>query len=150
MRLALLVLLLWLPAVAPSADSDAPARQGDLVIVKEGTKEYHRPGCEVIRDGKGVLAMTRAQAEARKFTSHEGCDPAQVKAEEPAATPPGKPGAKPSPKTMVVVDGGRHYHKDGDCKRLGKETKKMTLDEAGRKLWPCPECKPPIRPRPKN
>lgn len=148
MRPALLVLLLWLPAVA--SPPDGPVSQGELVIVKEGTKVYHRPGCEVIRDGKGVLAMTRAQAESRKLTPHEGCDPEKVKADEPAATPPGKPGAKPSPKTMVVVDGGRHYHKDGDCKRIGKETKKMPLDEAGRKLWPCPECKPPIRPRPRD
>jgi hypothetical protein len=148
-RLAPLVLLLWLPAAAPpAADPGAPARQGELVIVKEGTKEYHRPGCEVIRDGKGVLAMTRAQAEGRKLTPHEGCDPDKVKPDEPAAAP-GKPGAKPSPKTMVVVDGGRHYHKDASCKRVGKETRKMTLDEAGRKLWPCPECKPPIRPRPR-
>lgn len=148
MRIASLILLLaWSSAMLPPAGAGAPAPQKELVIVKEGTKEYHRPGCDVIRDGKGVLAMTRAQAEGRKLTQHEDCDPAKVE----AAGKPGsaaKPGSKPSPKTMVVVDGGRHYHKEG-CKRLGKETKEMALEEAGRKFWPCTVCKPPIRPRPR-
>jgi hypothetical protein len=148
MRLASLILLLALPVVArPPAAADPPAFQSELVIVKDGTKEYHRPGCDVIRDGKGVTAMTRAQAEGRKLTPHEGCDPEKV--EETPASGTGKPGAKPTPKTMVVVDGGRHYHKDEKCERVGKGSKKVPLEEAGRKLWPCPECKPPIRPRPR-
>lgn len=115
--------------------------------MKEGTKAYHRPGCEVIRDGKGVMAMTRAQAESRKFTQHDGCDPA--KQPEPEPSPSGKPSGKPAAAPVVFVDGGRHYHKE-DCKRLGKDSKKMALDEAGRKLWPCTVCKPPIRPRPRR
>jgi hypothetical protein len=148
MRLATLVLLLALPiATPPPAAAGAPPLQSELVIVKDGTKEYHRAGCEVIRDGKDVMAMTRAQAEARKLTQHEGCDPDKV--EDAPAPAAGKPGAKPAPKTMVVVDGGRHYHKDEKCPRVGKGSKKMPLEEAGRKLWPCPQCRPPIRPRPR-
>jgi hypothetical protein len=148
MRPATLVLLLALPvATLPPASAGAPPLQSELVIVKTGTKEYHRAGCEVIRDGKDVMAMTRAQAEARKLTQHDGCDPEKV-AEAPAAAP-GKPGAKPAPKTMVVVDGGRHYHKDETCKEVGKGSKKVPLEEAGRMLWPCRACKPPIRPRPR-
>ena len=125
----------------------ASTAQSELVIVREGTKEYHTPGCEVIRDGKGVLAMTRAQAEGRKFTQHDACDPAKAPPEAPAATgPTGKTGGKPSAETMVWVDGGRHYHKE-DCKRLDQKRTRMALDEAGRKFWPCTTCKPPIRPR---
>jgi hypothetical protein len=146
MRLAPLILLLALPVAPPPAG--APLRQGELVIVKEGTREYHRPGCEVIRDGKDVLAMTRAQAEGRKLTQHPECDPDKVAPAEPAAEA-AKAGAKPARTPMVVVDGGRHYHKDAKCARLGKDTREVTLEEAGRKLWPCPECKPPIRPRPR-
>ena len=116
-----------------------PSTQGELVIVKEGTKQYHRPGCDVVRDGKGVIAMTRAQAEGRKLTQHGACDPAKKPAD------PKKPGAE----TRVYVDEGRYYHREG-CKRLGKDPKPMTLDDAGRKFWPCPACKPPIRPRPKQ
>jgi hypothetical protein len=146
MRVALLMLLLAWSAAALAPAAATPSSQGDLVIVKEGTKEYHRPGCEVIRDGQGVLAMTRAQAEGRTLRQHPGCDPEAAAPDEPAAA--AKPGAKPSPKTtMVVIDGGRHYHKDEKCTRVGKDSKKAPLEEAGRKLWPCPECKPPIRPR---
>lgn len=148
MRLAPLVVLLALPATWPMADEAIPGSQSALVIVQDGTKEYHRPGCEVVRDGKGVLAMTRAQAEGRKLTQHAGCDPEKVAPARPADAA-GKPGVKPAEKVTVVVDGGRHYHKDDTCKRLGKETREVPLDEAGRKLWPCPECKPPIRPRPR-
>jgi hypothetical protein len=141
----LLVLTLLALAVSLASHPAAEVAQSELVIVREGTKEYHRPGCEVIRDGKAVLAMTRAQAEGRKFTSHENCDPAKQRPTDPAT---GKPSARPPAEIDVFVDGGRQYHKE-DCKRLGKESKKMTLEQAGRKLWPCPECKPPIRPRPR-
>jgi hypothetical protein len=146
MRLALpAVLLAWSLAAGPLAGAH-PRLQPELVIVKEGGKEYHRPGCELIRDGKGVTAMTRAQAEGRKLTSHDGCDPEKA---EPAPAPAGKPSAaKPAAQPSVWVDGGRHYHKE-DCTRLGKDPKKVPLADAGRKLWPCPECKPPIRPRPR-
>jgi hypothetical protein len=122
--------------------SAAPAGQSELVIAKEGSKEYHRPGCEQVKDGKSVLALTRAQASARGLTPHEACDPSQ----RPAAPPesPGAPAA-PSP-TLVFTDGTRYYHKK-DCGKLGKDPKKMDLEEAGRKYWPCPTCKPPIRKR---
>jgi hypothetical protein len=142
-----MILLLALGTSTPGALPASTTLQSEMVIVKEGTKEYHRAGCEVIRDGKGVLAMTRAQAEGRKLTQHDGCDPA--KQAEPEASPTGKPRGKTPGATVVYVDGGRHYHTE-DCKRLDTDgKKKMALDEAGRKHWPCPECKPPIRPRPR-
>src|SRR5688500_4717261 len=60
--------------------------QSELVIYKEGTSLYHRAGCEVIRDMKGVVAMTRAQAEARGYRAHADCAPAAA-----------RPGAPPGP-----------------------------------------------------
>jgi hypothetical protein len=57
-----MILLLALGTSTPGALPATTTLQSEMVIVKEGTKEYHRAGCEVIRDGKGVLAMTRAQA----------------------------------------------------------------------------------------
>jgi hypothetical protein len=115
--------------------------QSELVITRKGTKEYHRPGCDAIKDAKDVLALTRAQATARGLTAHEACDPSRM-------PPPGsdEKDGKPAPDPEVFVDGSRYYHKK-DCSRLGKDAKKMKLDDAGRKFWPCPTCKPPIRRR---
>ena len=138
------VVVLWLAAGVLLA-------QGELVIVKEGTGLYHRPSCDVIRDGKDVLAMSLGQAEARGFKAHEACDPS--KAKEPLKGEPAPPSAtksaKPPAPVLVYVDaGGSHYHRLG-CKRLGKDPKKVVLDAAAaRKYWPCALCKPPIRPRP--
>ena len=114
--------------------------QSELVLAKEGSKEYHRPGCEVVKDGKGVLALTRAQATARGLTAHATCDPAQE------ATQSGSGSAPQAGPVYVYTDGSRYYHKK-DCKKLGKDPKKTDLEEAGKKLWPCPTCKPPIRKR---
>jgi hypothetical protein len=118
--------------------------QSELVIVKQGTSEYHRPGCDTIRDGAGVMAMTRAQAEARKLTSHAACDPANAPKD-----PPGDTAKKPAIVHVYVDDGGKHYHKE-KCARLGKNPKKITVDAAAKKHWPCPVCKPPIRKRPRK
>lgn len=108
----------------------------ELVIAIEGSKEYHRPGCERIAGRTDVVAMQRGQAEARGLKPHKECDPAFV-------PPPAKP-------VMVTVDAsGKYYHRD-TCKRIGKDPRKVTLDEAAKAHWPCTVCKPPIRPRKKD
>jgi hypothetical protein len=109
------------------------AAQSELVLRKEGSKEYHRPGCEVVRDTTGVVALTRGQAEAQGLKAHAACDPAN----------PAAPAAQAKPQ-FVFVDSGRYYHRE-TCKKLERDAKKVALDEAGKKYWPCPECKPPIR-----
>ena len=111
----------------------APA-QTELVITRQGAKEYHRPGCPLIRDGKNVLAMKRSDAEARGLKPHAECDPDFV-------PPPAKP-------AMVYIDAaGKFYHRD-KCEKLGPSPKRVTVDEASKKHWPCRTCKPPIRSRP--
>ena len=52
--------LAFLVAAAP-----AEAGQSELVIHTQGTGLYHRPGCPLLKDATDVMAMTRAQAEAR-------------------------------------------------------------------------------------
>jgi hypothetical protein len=117
----------------------------ELVLHKEGTDVYHRPACAVIRDGDGVLAMSRGQAEARGLKPHADCDPAKQPQPRAVAPTPRTPGSSPA-SVAVWVDGGRYYHREG-CKQLGKGTRKMALDEAAKARWPCTKCCPPIRKR---
>ena len=124
-------------ALLPGPNLALSFAQSELVIVKKGGKEYHRPGCDQIKDAKDVLALSRAQATARGLKQHEGCDPADA---------PGGKSAGQSAPTDVYVDSSKYYHEKG-CKKLGKDAKKVELEEAGKKLWPCPTCKPPIRKR---
>jgi hypothetical protein len=121
------------------------AAQSELVIYKEGTQQYHRPGCDVIRDGKDVLALTRAQAEARGYKPHPDCDPAQRKLDE---APAAAKAASAEPQT-VYLNGTRYYHRK-ECKRLEANPKAVhaeSLDAAGKTYWPCPDCRPPVRKR---
>jgi hypothetical protein len=132
-------LLICAVLIVATSAAVAPA-QSELVLSKEGSKEYHRADCDVVKDGKHVLALTRAQATARGLTPHAACDPAQTPPK------PGESGPTPAGPVYVYTDGGRYYHKK-DCGKLGTDPKKTDLEEAGKKLWPCPTCKPPIRKR---
>jgi hypothetical protein len=125
----------WLLSFALLGPALPAQKASDLVIAKEGTREYHRPGCDVIKDGKGVLALTIAQANGRGLKPHPAChDDEADGARGTAAVPP------------VYVDGSRYYHRK-DCKKLGGAPKKIDLEVAGKTFWPCPACKPPIRKR---
>jgi hypothetical protein len=121
----------------------AIAAQSELVIQKEGTDVYHRPSCAVIRDGVGVLALSKAQADARGLKAHPDCDPAKaVPSAEAAAREP----AKPASAIVVFTDESKYYHRES-CRRLRGESKRTHLEAAGKTRWPCPACRPPIRPR---
>ena len=107
----------------------------EYVLVKQGAKEYHRPGCEVVRDTKNVVAMTRAEAESRGLKPHAACDPSKARSDKPAV------------RYVFVEPGDKRYHRE-TCAMLGKTRERITLDEAAkRKYWPCPVCKPPVRKR---
>jgi hypothetical protein len=116
-----------------------PSAQREFVIVREGGKQYHRPGCPLIRDGKGVLAISRGEAEARQLKPHPECDPSDPRNTLDAARPTGP--------VYVYTDGSKYYHRD-KCAKLGADAKRLTVQEAAKKLWPCGVCKPPKRPRP--
>ena len=142
-RLALVVVLLTAAALP---GQQAIAAQSEMVIAREGTgqgeKHYHRPGCAVVRDGKGVVAMARAEAESRGFKAHRDCDPALS---APAAAPPGATSATPSkapPETVFIDAAATHYHRK-DCARLGKDARPLPVTDVG-KRWPCPACRPPV------
>jgi len=127
MRLVLLGLVLF-----------ATAAQVEYVVVRSGAKDYHRAGCSVIRDGKDVLVMSKGEAEAKSLKPHPQCDPND---------PRNAAGdAKPAPTVDVFVDGSAYYHRE-KCKNLKANPRKVTLDEAAKKQWPCRVCKAPVRPR---
>ena len=114
------------------------AAQSELVIYKEGTKLYHRAGCPLISSGVGVLALTRAQAEARGYKPHADCDPANPRS-RPSPTP------KAQPSIAVFVDGPKYYHRKS-CPKLdtgSTSLKAIKLEAAAKTHWPCPACKPP-------
>jgi hypothetical protein len=121
------------------------AAQSELVIYKEGSTQYHRPGCDVIREAKDVVALTRAQAETRGYKPHPECDPEQSRSAPPLA---GSAAAIAKPPT-VYLNGTKYYHRK-DCRRLEANPKAVraeSLDTAGKTYWPCPDCRPPVRKR---
>lgn len=130
------------------AFASAASAQGQLVIVTERTKQYHRPWCPVVRDGKpkDIVAMTMGQAELRGFKPHPACKSAPA---PDSAAPSGQGGTTAEPQRPIFVytaAGDTRYHKE-NCAQLPKERKKVLLEEAGKKLWPCSVCRPPIRKR---
>jgi len=151
-RAALIVLLrpALVVTIAVAIAGIRPHAQSELVIYQEDTKLYHRPACEMIRDMKGVVAMTRAQAEARGYKPHPDCDPEVRKPDAQAAAASSSSSTASTPKPQIVyVDGGKYYHRK-DCRRLiadPKPARAESLDVAGKSLWPCPDCRPPKRPR---
>jgi hypothetical protein len=123
----------------------AIAAQSEMVIAREGVgqgeKNYHRPGCPVVRDGKGVVAMARAEAESRGFKAHRDCDPAlSAPAAPQGATVPTL--RKAPPETVFIDTAATHYHRK-DCAKLGAGAKAVAVTDVG-KRWPCPTCRPPV------
>jgi hypothetical protein len=136
---------LVLAIVATGGSMAIAVAQSELVIYKDGSTQYHRPGCEVIREAKDVLALTRAQAEARGYKPHADCDPQQRQSSTPSA---GSPAPLARPET-VYVNGTKYYHRK-DCRKLEANPKTVradSLDAAGKTYWPCPDCRPPVRKR---
>jgi hypothetical protein len=130
-------------ALVLAGGAGTPLAQGQLVIHKEGTLQYHRPWCAVVRDGKGVLALTLGQAAARGLKSHPECE----KPPDDAATPTGSTGfgARPAPPPApVFTDSTKYYHRAA-CSRAAGPLTRASLDEVGKTRWPCPVCRPPLR-----
>jgi hypothetical protein len=118
--------------------------QSELVIYKPGAKQYHRPGCAVVRDAVDVLALSRGQAEARGYSPHADCDPANPAASAAPRTGGGR-AAVPAPTETVYVADAKYYHRK-DCSRLKGVPlpKGIPLATAAKSHWPCPTCKAPI------
>ena len=132
-----------LPLLLMIALGAAARAQAELVIATENPKQYHRASCPLLRERSQVTAMNRGQAEARGYKPHPACDPSN-----PAAQPvAGDAREPPQPPVYVyTAEGDTRYHRE-TCARLPKDRKKVLLEEAGKKLWPCSVCRPPVRKR---
>ena len=106
----------------------------DLVVVVTGTKQFHQPTCPLVaKAGSHVKIMKRSEAVRKGFTAHD-CS--------------SMPGAYVDPNTVKVYTqpNDNKYHL-ASCQKLGPTRTAVTLEEAGKKYWPCPVCHPPIRQR---
>jgi hypothetical protein len=129
---ALSVLVVCLAVTTAAAQ--APT---DLVVVITGGKQFHQPSCPlVLRAGSHVKVMRRSEAVRRGLTAHD-C----------ASEPGHSTYVDPTTVKVYTQPGDNKYHL-ASCQKLGANRTALTLEEAGKKLWPCPVCHPPIRPRP--
>jgi hypothetical protein len=115
-----------------------PVAQSDFVIHKEGTGFYHRAACPVVKAGVGVLLLSREQADARGWKQHPECDPEKTREDARVAQ------KRRAAAEFVHVDDSKYYHRN-TCRNLHAGSKRVALEEAGKKFWPCPVCKPPVR-----
>ena len=135
-RIVVLLVTAALVLSAPVASLRAQSAD-DLVVSIPGDKEFHLPGCPLVaKAGSAVQVMKRSEAVKRKLTAHAGCRAGE------------SPVAAQNPNTVKVFTqpGDNKYH-TATCPKLGAQKTAVTLDEAGRKWWPCPVCKPPVRQR---
>jgi hypothetical protein len=109
-------------------------QSNDLVVVITGTKQFHQPTCALVAQaGTHVKLMKRAEALRKGLTAHDcSTTPGRVVATDPNAV------------KVYSQPGDNKYH-TASCPKLGSKRTALTLEEAGKKLWPCPVCHPPIR-----
>ena len=120
--------LTWAPAAAQDA--------GSLVVIIAGDRSFHQPGCVLVaKAGSNVTVAKRADVVRRGLKPHD-CGPDAA----------GGPVADPNAVKVTTQPGDNKYHR-AVCAKLGATRSTLTLEEAGRKLWPCPVCRPPIRQR---
>ena len=130
----LLVAVLAIPSVIAAQEQEASGTT--LVVVIPGDAQYHQPGCPLVgKAGSRVQMMKLAEATRHGLTAHD-CEGAAVD----------QPRKDANAVQVFVQSSDKRYHKKG-CTKLGPGATTLALGEAGRRYWPCPVCKPPIRQR---
>ncbi len=121
--------------IAAVASVAGVAQEGtSLVVIVKGDRAFHQPGCVLVaRAGSNVTVSKRADATRRGLTAHD-CGPDGASG----------PAVDPNAEKVATQSGDNKYHRL-TCTKLGPTRSTLTLGEAGRKLWPCPACRPPIR-----
>ena len=129
-----------LVARAAEAGGQLTTSGSALVVAIPGGKQYHQPGCPLVRNaGSKVQVMKQSEAERRGLTAHDCSDPGTAERDAAAAV-----NATP----VYVQPNDKQYHTSG-CKRLKPDATATRVEKAAQDHWPCPVCKPPIRKRAK-
>jgi hypothetical protein len=126
-----MMLLLLIAAWQPMPDIGSTLV---VLLTKSAAREYHTPACPLVRGVNDVAVLRKAEAEARRYTPHDLCH------KDPAPKP------DPNAAKVFVAQGDKYYHR-ASCRRKWPKARSVRLDEAGRRYWPCPTCKPPVRKR---
>jgi hypothetical protein len=132
MRMGWVVLVasLLVPGVGVAQDANS------MVVIITGDQSFHQPGCVLVaKAGQKVTVTKRGEAVRRGLKPHD-CGPDAS----------GGPTADPNAVKVTTQPGDNKYHR-ATCSKLGPTRSAMTLEDAGRKFWPCPVCRPPIRQR---
>lgn len=131
MRVRVWTLLL---AAVLIATTGAAQDASSMVVIIAGDKTFHQPGCALVaKAGSKVTVSKRGEATRRGLTAHD-CGPGAS----------GEASGDPNAEKVATQPGDNKYHRP-TCAKLAATRSTLTLGEAGRKLWPCPVCKPPIR-----
>ena len=137
LALPLIVGLVTAFSAFPSTALRAQSGTGSSSMVVDIPQDdlYHHPTCSLVRAaGSKVKVMRHGEAARRGMKPHD-CTTEDGGVPDPNAAP------------VYVQDGDNRYHKEG-CEKLTAAATKTTLDEGGKKRWPCPVCKPPKRTAP--
>ena len=126
----LVLMGLLVPALVVGQDTNS------MVVIIAGDQTFHQPGCVLVaKAGSKVIMAKRGEAIRRGLKPHD-CGPDAF----------GGPLADANAVKVTTQPRDNKYHR-ATCPKLGPTRSTLTLEEAGRKLWPCPVCKPPIRQR---
>lgn len=124
----------WIVLAAVASVAGVAQEANSLVVLIKGDRAFHQPGCVLVaRAGSNVTVSKRAEATRRGLTAHD-CGPEAS----------GGPAVDPNAEKVATQSGDNKYHRL-TCTKLGPSRSTLTVGEAGRKLWPCPACRPPIR-----
>jgi hypothetical protein len=93
-----------------------------------------------------VQALTQAKAESLGYKAHTCLDRSAFAPASPPARSRTPSDPKPAAVTVWVSSTSNKYHR-AECRLLGSNPRSITLEAAGKQYWPCPQCRPPIRPR---
>jgi hypothetical protein len=129
----------------------AKGQRPTFVVMIDGSREYHAPGCALVRDNDTSKLLPLGDAEAKGIRPHAECHT------PPKRTPAGAGGATTATAreragtaaTTYWLDvKTRRYHRAG-CGLIGLPRVQVTLARAiEQKYLPCRSCKPETAPAP--
>lgn len=115
----------------------AQERGRTFVVMVDGSREYHTPGCALVRGNATSKLLSFGDAEAKGITPHAEC---HASASGKANAPPSSAVGASAAYWLDVKT--RRYHRAG-CSLIGLPRVQISLARAGeQKYLPCRSCRP--------